>query len=196
VVVCDGCGAQGDEAHLRERIERLELASRFRPIHINILLIDAAPPARRADFFYQVTDTCGDRSAAGQDYLAELAKLAGPTAGPAERESVLTEFQRRGFFLASAVECPVASPDTLIDAIRRLAPTVARRIQASYKPKYVALISGPTRELVEPLEQAGWAGRLFLDHGSPFEALPTESPVPAGRPLADRLLASFEAAAR
>jgi hypothetical protein len=80
--------------------------------------------------------------------------------------------------------------------IRRLAPIVTRRVQASYKPRYVALISGPTRELVEPLEQAGWGGRLFLDHGSPFEAPPTESPMPAGRSLADHLLASFKAAAR
>src|ERR1700719_4321526 len=36
--VCDGCGAPADEAHVRQRIERLEMATRFRPIHIQGLL--------------------------------------------------------------------------------------------------------------------------------------------------------------
>jgi hypothetical protein len=193
VRVCDGCGAEADEAHLRERIERLELATRFRPIHISILLIDAAPPLRRADFFYQVGDTPGNRSAAGQAYFHELAKLAGQAARAVERESVLAEFQRRGFFLASAAECAVESPDVLVATVRRLGPTLVRRVGTSYKPKYVALVSGPTCELIEPLEQAGWGGRLLLDHGSPFAAPPAESQVPPGESLADRLLASFEA---
>ena len=49
--VCDGCGAQVDEAHIRQRIERLELATRFRPIHIQVLLLDAAPPAETRRLF-------------------------------------------------------------------------------------------------------------------------------------------------
>ncbi len=51
--VCDGCGMQADDAHIRRRIERLELATRFRPIHIQALLIDAAPPSRSEDYFYR-----------------------------------------------------------------------------------------------------------------------------------------------
>ncbi|HXW57391.1 MAG TPA: hypothetical protein VEJ67_16690 [Candidatus Cybelea sp.] len=190
--VCDGCGAEADEAHLRERIERLELSTRFRPVHISVLLIDAAPPLRRADFFYQVGDTHGNCSAAGQAYFHELARVAGQAAGAFERESVLAEFQRRGFFLAFAAECAVESPDVLLSRIRCLAPTLLRRVGTSYKPKYVALISGSTRELIAPLEQAGWRGRLLLDHGSPFMAPTGESQVPPGQSLADRLLASFE----
>jgi hypothetical protein len=164
VPVCDGCGARVDEGHIRRRIERLELATRFRPIHISVLLIDAAPPAHAEDFFYA---TVSARGGAGQAYFDELARLAG-TAG-SQTEAVLTEFQRRGFFLASAVECPVAGCLDLGAAVRRLAPTVLRRVQTSYKPKRVALISEPTTELIEPFRVAGWGDRLILCNGAPFE---------------------------
>lgn len=163
--VCDGCGARVDEQHIRRRIERLELATRFRPIHIAVLLIQAAPPTQPDDFFYVAAD--GARSSAGQAYFAELAKLAGATAA-APAEAVLAEFQRRGFFLSSAVECPVTDGADLNSLIRGLAPTVLRRVQASYKPKQIALISEPTKELIEPFRVAGWGDRLILDEGSPF----------------------------
>lgn len=167
--VCDGCGERVDEHHIRRRIERLELATRFRPIHINVLLMDAAPPLATEDFFYAPSGTA--RSAAGQGYFDELAKLAGAGRGSsADPEAALSEFQRRGFFLASAVECPVAGGADLNAIIRRLAPTVLRRVQASYKPQYVALISEPTGTLLEPFRTAGWSDRLILDHGAPFAA--------------------------
>lgn len=164
--VCDGCGARVDEQHTRQRIERLELATRFRPIHIAVLLIDAAPPLPLSDFFYATGDSA--RSPAGQAYFDELAKLAGAAAGAPE-EAVSAEFQRRGFFLTSAVECPVTDGADLNSLVRRLAPTVLRRVQASYKPKQIALISPPTKELIEPFRVAGWGDRLILDGGSPFE---------------------------
>lgn len=167
--VCDGCGERVDEHHIRRRIERLELATRFRPIHINVLLMDAAPPLATEDFFYAPGGTA--RSAAGRRYFDELAKLAGAGQGStADTEAILSEFQHRGFFLASAVECPVADGAALNAIIRRLAPTVLRRVQASYKPKYVALISQAAEELIEPFRAAGWGDRLILDHGAPFAA--------------------------
>jgi hypothetical protein len=171
VPVCDGCGERVDDGHIRQRIARLEVATRFRPIHINVLLMDAAPPARREDFFYDASSPLRARSAAVQAYLAELTKLAGVAISPdTQLEPVLAEFQHRGFFLASAVECPMGDYDNLPAAIRCLAPTVALRVQASYKPKWVALISQPTRELIEPLRVAGWGDRLILDNGAPFGA--------------------------
>ncbi|MGH9736673.1 MAG: hypothetical protein ACRD8A_19050 [Candidatus Acidiferrales bacterium] len=167
--VCDGCGKSVDEAHIRQRIERLELVTRFRPVHIGAVLIDAAPPAKAEDFFY-AAGRDGTRSAAGQTYFNELARLTGARVGSAnaEPELVLAEFQRRGFFLTSAVECPVDDPGELRAAIRRLAPTVLRRVQASYKPKHVVLVSPPTSELIGAFRDAGWDERLVLDAGAPF----------------------------
>lgn len=169
VPVCDGCGRSVDEAHIRRRIERLELATRFRPVHISVLLIDASPPEQTEDFFYAAAGNSG-RSSAGQGYFNELAKLAGVSVGSAnaEPELVLAEFQRRGFFLTSAVECPVNESDELHGAIRRVAPTVLRRVQTSYRPRHVALISAPTSDLIETFRAAGWADRLVLDDGAPF----------------------------
>ena len=50
--ICDGCGAVVDTEHIRKRITRLELATRFRPVHIQTLLIGVAPPERVEDDFY------------------------------------------------------------------------------------------------------------------------------------------------
>jgi hypothetical protein len=171
--VCDGCGAAVDDAHIRQRIERLELATRFRPIHIQFLLIDAAPPRRLEDFFYRVSDSGGARSVGSRMYFSELAKLVGAEPGSEmPDETTLAEFQRRGFFLAYAFDCPVTGHkdefDWLSAELRRLARTVVLRVQTSYKPKYVALVSQPTQELIHPLQEAKWGDRLVLDNGSPF----------------------------
>jgi hypothetical protein len=175
VPVCDGCGRSVDEAHIRRRIERLEMATRFRPIHIGVLLIDAAPAACHEDFFYAIGD--GPRSLAGQNYFNELAKLTGATAASAapaesvcEREAALAEFQRHGFFLIYAVECPIEDPAELRASIRRSAQTVLLRVRTSYKPKHIALISEPTSALIDPFRAAGWSDHLLLDSGRPFSA--------------------------
>jgi hypothetical protein len=190
VPICDGCGFAVDDAHIRQRIQRLELATRFRPIHINVLLIDANPPADPSDFFY--ASASSQASAAQNPYFRELAKLAAGGSDLAP-ESVLSEFQRRGFFVTSAVECPMPSGDDLSAAIRRLAPTVRRRVQASYKPKYVVLVSQPTSELIEPLRACGWGDRLILDNGCPFDVVSHEGQNRAGpaESLGDRLLATI-----
>jgi hypothetical protein len=169
MVVCDGCGAQADDAHIRARIERLELATRFRPIHIQVLLIDAAPPARPEDYFYAVTKDRSIRSVASRAYFDELMKCAGFAADAAiQEESALAEFQRRGLFLASAIECPIRDATELEVAVRNAAPTVLLRLKSSYKPKHVALLSKPARELIGPLSEGDWKDRLILDGARPF----------------------------
>jgi hypothetical protein len=50
--ICDGCGAAVEPEHIRARIERLELATRYRPVHIQTLLIGSAPPVRPEEYFY------------------------------------------------------------------------------------------------------------------------------------------------
>lgn len=167
--ICDSCGERVDDAHIRQRIERLELSTRFRPIHINVLLLDPAPPVRREDFVYDPRTPFEERSAVGQWYARELAKLAGAsTDTTTEFESMLAELQHRGFFLASAIECPMSRDENLASAIRRFAATVVLRVKTSYRPKQVALLGEGTRELIEPLHAAGWSDRLILDNGVPF----------------------------
>jgi hypothetical protein len=166
---CDGCGSQVDDAHIRRRIERLELATRFRPIHIQVLLIDAAPPINDEDYFYRAAGNREEHSVVARMYFDEIVKSAKIELGAdASEEAALAEFQRRGFFLASAVECPVDSSEALSAALNRLAPVIVKRVNASYKPKYIAPISPPLEELVPLFELSGWGERLVLNDGKPF----------------------------
>jgi hypothetical protein len=188
--LCDGCGAQVDEAHIRRRIERLELATRFRPIHIQVLFLDAAPLSAPEDYFYRASSSV-PRSVASQMFFEEIAKCAGHKAVETLHEdSVLAEFQRRGFFLAHAVECPVESPEQLAGAVSRLAPTVLLRVNASYKPKFVAPISHALRPLIPLFQRNSWGERLILHHGEPFHDPFLDDPqrqAEHGTALGDRL---------
>src|ERR1700691_5178037 len=107
---CDGCGSQVDDAHIRRRIERLELATRFRPIHIQVLLIDAAPPINDEDYFYRAAGNREEHSVVARMYFDEIVKSAKIELGAdASEEAALAEFQRCGFLLAAPVEYTVCS---------------------------------------------------------------------------------------
>jgi hypothetical protein len=168
--ICDGCGARVDDLHIRQRIERLESATRFRPVHISVLFVDAAPPARLEDYFYRATGDHSGRSSTSREFFDGLINCAGvsPAAGRNE-EAALLEFQRRGYFLIGVVECALANPQEVDTAIERAAPALLRRVNVSYKPKSIALLSRDTEPLVEPFKQSDWAGRLILHDGKPFD---------------------------
>ena len=166
--LCDGCGAHVDEAHIRRRIERLELATRFRPIHIQMLVLDDAPPSASEDYFYRATSSI-PRSAPSQMFFDEIAKSIGLKPSEAEREDATrAEFQRRGFYLAYAVECPVESAERLA-VVARFARTVLLRLNTSYKPKFVAPVSAALQPVVSLLQNNSWAERLILHEGKPFD---------------------------
>lgn len=166
--VCDGCGAVVDDAHIRARIERLEMATRYRPIHIQVLLLDAAPPARAEDFFYRAAGEGAERSVGPRAYFDALMACAdeNPTRFVRE-EDALAEFQRRGLFLTNVVECSAEAD--LDAAVKRCAPSLVKRLQFSYKPKYVAPISSALRGVLPGLADGAWADRLILDGGAPFD---------------------------
>jgi hypothetical protein len=174
--VCDGCGGQVDDAHIRRRIERLELATRFRPVHISVLLIDAAPPARFEDYFYRAAADRSERSPASRAYFDALVESAGTHSCSAEtsEEAALADFQRRGFFLIGAIECALENLPHRALAIERAAPGILRRVQVSYKPRSVALLSPQTQPLVPLFQENGWASRLILNDGNPFAEAPDE----------------------
>jgi hypothetical protein len=167
--VCDGCGAPADDAHIRRRIERLELATRFRPIHIQVLLIDAAPPTRPQDYFYRAAANRGDRSVGSRNYFDEIVRCSALTIRPEMCEdSALAEFQHRGFYLAHVRECPAEPADELGESLERLGPVMVRRVEKSYKPKYVVLLSTSLGKLIPQFERSEMRDRLILDHGKTF----------------------------
>jgi hypothetical protein len=189
--VCEGCGTRTDDAHVARRATRLDLASRLRPARIRVLLLDGAPPSRIEDYFYRAALNPADRSLGARRYFEELMKAAGVTVAAGSQETtLLAEFQRKGFFLTYAVECPFEEQDDPKGALRRLAPTVMKRVQSVYDPAYMVPISQPTAELIRLFGMIGWGDRLVLENGLPFSdsygADPRRSPG-AGKSLGERI---------
>jgi hypothetical protein len=148
---------------------RLELASKFRPSRIRVLFLDGAPPSRIEDYFYKAVQDRADRSLGARRYFDELMKSAGIEAAANSQEAaLLAEFQRKGFFLTYAVECPFEEQDDPKGALRRFAPTVLKRVQSIYDPAYLVPISQPTAELIRLFGMVGWGDRLVLENGLPF----------------------------
>jgi|SRR5580692_7216821 hypothetical protein len=166
---CDGCSLPANPEHIAARIRRLELATRFRPIHIGILFVATAPASRPEDDFYSppASKQFFDPFMEALEISAGKATLQ--TSPQAPGVESLVEFQRRGHFLAYLSECPLpadgqASPET----IARLAPNLLRRIRFNYKPKYVALLGQELAPLVEVLRNAGIGPSLILNQGLPL----------------------------
>jgi hypothetical protein len=169
MAVCDGCGTRADEAHIARRKERLDFARRFQPTAIRVLFLDAAPPARIEDYFYNPAKDRAARSSASKMYFDEITKVLGtrPGANP-EESATLGEFERRGFFLTYALECAFEDQPDPHSSLRRLAPTAMKRIQEHLKPSYVVPLSQPTQDLIRLFGLIGWGERLILNNGGPF----------------------------
>jgi len=158
---CDGCGQVAEPAHIARRLQRLEWATRFRPVHIQTLLLGGACPERDAEFLY-----CPESTIEGE--ARNILQAAQVTMEGKSREAILTEFQKLGLMLTHVLECPLAdgiSADEASAAIRSHLPAAIARLRRSLKPKRVFLISGQLGEFAERLRQA--------DLGCPVLPAPT-----------------------
>ncbi|MFZ0432484.1 MAG: hypothetical protein WAL86_07280 [Candidatus Acidiferrales bacterium] len=167
--ICDGCGTRADDLHIRRRAERLELASHFRPARVRVLFLDAAPPTRSEDFFYCAAADRSSRSLASRMFFDQIALAAGaPPSAEIVESLALAEFNRAGYFLLHAIECPLEEIDRPQDAIRRFAPSVIKRVQTDYDPSYLVPVAQPTQDLIRLFGLIGWGDRLVLNNGGPF----------------------------
>jgi hypothetical protein len=148
---CDGCGQAASPEHIARRLQRLEWATRYRPIHIGALLLGDVAPSNDADFLYAPAGAFSGEAA------LVLRGRGVETAGKS-RETVLAEFQRGGFFLTHVLECPLepgkaekAGMEGLV--AERLASVIAR-IRRSLQPKKVIAISPMPGFLLEQLKKS------------------------------------------
>jgi hypothetical protein len=165
---CDGCGLPASPEHIAERVRRLELSTRFRPVHIGVLFVALAPPVRPEDDFYgpaeskecfdpflealEISSSTGTSTPGLDSHVADTARLA--------------EFQRRGYYLAYLSECPIPeNREPAASTIARLGPTLIRRIRFNYRPKHIAPLGQELFPLVELLKVAGIGPILTLDQG-------------------------------
>ena len=95
------------------------------------------------------------------EFFAEMMKVAGIAPDvAANEEAALAEFQRRGFYLAHAVECPVATPGELNERVTRASSTLLKRIEFSYRPKHVVPVSPAVTALIPVLQKSSISDRL------------------------------------
>jgi len=183
-ILCDGCGFPASSEHIAARMERLELVTRFRPIHIQVLFVALNPMPRPQDEFYRPPES----RQFFDSLLSALGISTDAESNPAEAAAAnLLEFQRRGYYLTYLSECPLPAQhsasqsggDTAASGcVSRLAPTLVKRIRFNYKPKHVALLGTTLSPLIEIFEQAGIAPLLFLDQGRPL-AVPSAGDAPS-----------------
>ncbi len=170
---CDGCGQAASPEHLTRRLQRLELTTRYRPVHIQALLLGGIAPASDAAFLYSPEGNFRGEAASLLDALQI------PRAGKSA-DAVLSEFQKRGLFLTHVLECPLLPGVSPADAqllLEKQLPAVIARIRRSLKPKRLVLFSGELAaragKFTEPMLGCpvftGFYGPFSLD-GNPSES--------------------------
>jgi hypothetical protein len=162
---CDGCGRKASSEHIARRLQRLEWATRYRPVHIHTLILGAFSPEQDEDFLYAPSGEFHGEAG----LLLDAAGIS--TAGKA-REAVHAEFQRAGFFLTHVLECPMESEGSVrVDAkaaLKERLAAVAIRIRRSLKPKRVMAVTEDLAPVVEKILALDLGCPVMLDHGKPF----------------------------
>jgi hypothetical protein len=165
---CDGCGQLASPEHISRRLQRLEWATRFRPIHIQALLLAAAAPETDSDFLYS-----SQSGFTGQS--ATLLSAIGITTAGKSPEEVLAEFQKRGLVLGSLLECPVeasADPHEARALVEHHLPQSIARIRRSLKPKRILVIAPELQPLLPQLTESALGCPVFF---TPLSTSPGET---------------------
>src|SRR5208337_5124662 len=121
---CDGCGQTASPAHLARRLQRLEWTTRYRPVHIQALLLGGIVPEADAAFLY-----CPEGNYQGE--AASLLDALQISRAGKSADATLTEFQRRGLLLTHVLECPLEPGVSTADAqqlLEKQLPAVMARI--------------------------------------------------------------------
>jgi hypothetical protein len=162
---CDGCGQNASTEHIARRLQRLEWATRYRPVHIHTLFLGSASPQKQEEFLYSPNGEF-------QGEAGTLLEAAGVSTAGKTAEAVHAEFQRGGFFLTHVLECPIeneSGPAQVLPSLMAQRLTaVAVRIRRSLKPKRVVPISRALEAILEKFVALPLGCPLVLDDGKPF----------------------------
>ena len=170
---CDGCGQSASPEHLTRRLQRLEWTTRYRPVHIQALLLGGIAPALDSAFLYSP-------EGAFQGEAATLLDALQITRAGKSADAVLTEFQKRGLFLTHVLECslePGAPPSAAQQLLEKQLPAVIARIRRSLRPKRVVLFSSELAPLAGKITESALGFPVFTGPHGPFplDSHPTSS---------------------
>jgi hypothetical protein len=173
-ILCDSCSLPADAEHIRARMARLEEATRHRPFHIGLLLIRTAPPANSADDIYAWEQQTASPEA--HAYIQSLFGCVGiaPEKNPTQQ---LADLQRHGVYVARLVECPLPENTPTNNLAEKYGPTLIKRINFSYKPRQIALLSPVAPGLSDLLIKSGFSDKL-VSNGQGIE-IPAPNDAPA-----------------
>ena len=183
ILTCDGCGQTGSPEHIARRLRRLEWATRYRPVHIQTLLLGSVAPREDTEFLYTPS---GEFRGEAEIFLRAVGIETGrpqkavlTTASPAGKTSneIHAEFQSAGFFLTHILECPLEPGEngaaSACDLLRKHLPTVASRIRRSLKPKRVTLVTEMPPAVVQDILALDLGCEVILNDGKPFALTPS-----------------------
>jgi len=162
---CDGCGQFAPPAHIARRLQRLEWATRYRPVHIQTVFLGAIVPAQQSSYLYA-------ESAPFSGEASQLLQALQITTEGKSRDEVLSEFQKRGFLLIHILDCPLEgrlSPSEVNGLLERQLRSTLARIRRSLKPKRVLLFSRELAPLAPSVTEAELDCPVLLDSGKPFD---------------------------
>jgi hypothetical protein len=152
--------------HLATRFRRLEWATRYRPVHIQTLLLGAVTPAKDVEFVYADVAEFGGEA-------ARVLSVAGIATGGKTAEAIRHELQRAGIFVAHVLECPLeenaAGNDALAQLLAKRLPNTLTRIRRSIKPKQMAPIAAELDFLLKKLTAEALGCAVILDGGRAFK---------------------------
>ena len=154
---CDGCGQLATAEHISRRLQRLEWATRFRPIHIQTLLLGGIPSQRDDEFLYS------PQPAIAGEAQTILQAVQISTEGKS-KETLLAEFQKQGLMLTHVLECPLDSHACASEShnlIQDHLPAAVTRIRRSLKPRRVLLLSAHLQRSADQLHQMNLGCPVF-----------------------------------
>ncbi len=167
-LVCDGCGQAATAEHIARRLQRLEWTTRYRPVHINTLLLGAFSPLRDEEFLYA---SGGEDGAEFRGQAAQILAAVGISTSGKGREAVHAEFQRAGLFLTHVLECPLKgdlAKGKSAELLAKRLQIVATRIRRSLKPKRVMAVTEELAPVVQHIVALDLGCPVVLDYGKPF----------------------------
>lgn len=162
---CDGCGQKASDGHIARRLARLEWTTRYRPVHINTLLLGGLAPREDTEFLYAP-------SAEFRGEAAAVLQATGIVTEGKTANAVQEELQGAGFFLGHFLECPLEDDANVereaTGLLRERLASIATRIRRSLKPKRVVLIGEALEPVVEGFVALNLGCPVMLNDGKPF----------------------------
>jgi hypothetical protein len=162
---CDGCGQFAPPAHIARRLQRLEWATRYRPVHIQTLLLGGILPSQQSSYLYAESEQISGEA-------SQLLQALEISTEAKDRDAILSEFQKRGLSLIHVLECPLEgrlSPSEIQGLLERQLRATLVRVRRSLKPKRVLLFTKEIDMVAGKITEAELECSVLTDNGKAFD---------------------------